>query len=72
MTLAQAVLSFVVAVVARLRVRRPNRMLAQITELYWQLRYDHGELKAAVTPPSEPPAPPAQFVPLGSITRSKP
>jgi len=72
MTVALASISLVVALVALALVRRQARKLQQITEMYWQLRYDHGELKAAVSPsPPEPPPPVSGFVPLGSLKRTK-
>jgi hypothetical protein len=73
MTVALASISLVVALVALALVRRQSRKLEQLTEMYWQLRYDHGELKSAVTPeaPAAPP-PISGFVPLGSLKRSKP
>jgi hypothetical protein len=73
MTVALASISLVVALVALLLVRRQARKLEQITEMYWQLRYDHGELKATIAP-AAPDAPPpiSGFVPLGSLKRSKP
>jgi methionine salvage enolase-phosphatase E1 len=73
MTVALASFSLVVALVALALVRRQSRKLEQLTEMYWQLRYDHGELKSAVTPDAPPPPPPISgFVPLGSLKRSKP
>ena len=57
--------ALLIAIVAFAHSRRTARQLAQMTELYWQLKFDHGELKAKVDP-STPPAPePKQtFVPL--------
>ena len=47
------------------QARRTARQLAQITEMYWQLKFDHGELKAKVDPSSPaPPEPKQTFVPL--------
>ncbi len=67
-----AVVSLVVALVALALVRRQGRRIAELTDMYWQLRYDHGELKSTVTPPApDPPAPPSSFVPLGSVKRSR-
>ena len=62
--------ALLIATVAFAHSRRTARQLAQMTELYWQLKFDHGELKAKVDP-STPPAPePKQtFVPL---TRLRP
>ena len=68
-----AVVSLVVALVALALVRRQGRRIAELTDMYWQLRYDHGELKSTVTPPApDPPAPPSSFVPLASVKRSRP
>ena len=73
MTVALASFSLVVALVALALVRRQSRKLEQLTEMYWQLRYDHGELKSAVTPEAPAASPPISgFVPLGSLKRSKP
>jgi hypothetical protein len=71
MTFAIALVAFLSAVAAFMQVRRLGRQLARLTEMYWQLKYEHGELKAAVLPPPEPPAPPsAAFVPLAAVKRS--
>ena len=43
-----AIAALLVAVVAFAHSRRTARQLAQITEMYWQLKFDHGELKAKV------------------------
>jgi cell division protein FtsB len=59
-------------------VRRLSRRIAQLTELYWALKYEHGELKARIktlAPTAEEiaaSAPPVQqsFVPLSSLKRS--
>ena len=58
--------------------RRMSRQLARLTQQYWELKYEHGELKSrvrAIAPtPDEIQAaqPPVQqtFVPLSSIKRS--
>ncbi|MCC7124961.1 MAG: hypothetical protein IT178_08935 [Acidobacteria bacterium] len=72
MSSALAALALVIAAVALFVARRASRQAAQLTELYWQLKYDHGELKATIAPgePPPPPAPKTSFVPLGSIKRS--
>ena len=71
MATAVAVVALIIALVALGLVRRQGRRLAELTDMYWQLRYDHGELKSAVHPPSpEPPPPTSTFVPLGSVKRS--
>ena len=65
-----AIAASIVAVIAFGIARRTARRLAMLEEMYWQLKFDHGELKAKVDP-STPPAPePKQtFVPL---TRLRP
>jgi hypothetical protein len=57
-----------VAVAALAQARRTARQLAQVTDMYWQLKFDHGELKARVDPASLPPQPRGSFVPLNSLT----
>jgi hypothetical protein len=55
--------------------RRAARRAAQLSDMYWQLRYDHGELKTrvdALAPaPGTPPrtAPGTQFVALTDVKR---
>ena len=65
-----AVSGLVVALAALAHARSTARKLAQVTEMYWQLKFDHGELKAKVDPPS-PAAPEVQatFVPLTQLKR---
>ena len=65
-----ALAALVLAAVAYAQARRNGRQLAQVTELYWQLKFDHGELKAKVDP-AAPPPPKAQqtFVPLSQLKR---
>ncbi len=59
-----------VAVVAYAQARRTARQLAQITEMYWQLKFDHGELKAKVDPAAPvPPKPKETFVPLTQLKK---
>lgn len=65
-----AVVALFIAVAAFVLARRTARQLAQVTEMYWQLKYDHGELKAKVAPtPVEPSAPKQTFVPLTDLRR---
>jgi hypothetical protein len=66
-----ALAALIVALAALASARRSGRRVTQLTEMYWQLKYDHGELKATVTPPGEPevPAPTSAFVPLGAVKR---
>jgi hypothetical protein len=70
------------AVVAWLTARRASTRLAQLSEMYWELKYQHGELKnqvermpgadaarsagQAAAPPSRPPD---GFIPLKSLRR---
>jgi len=65
-----AVSALLVALAALAYARRTARQLAQITEMYWQLKFDHGELKAKVDPatPSAP-GPKSTFVPLTQLKR---
>ena len=69
----------VAAVVALAKARRATKRLERLTETYWELRYDHGQLRARVAK-LDPEAPPAQsepapkpggtnFVPLSSLKR---
>ena len=65
------VVALLVAVAALAHSRRTARQLAEVTQMYWQLKFDHGELKARVDPPDPKPAVPQQtFVPLSSIKKS--
>ena len=69
-SLIVAMVALAVAVVAYVLSRRTARQLAQVTEMYWQLKFDHGELKAKVDPAA--PAPPKRqetFVPLAQLKR---
>ena len=66
-----AVSALAVAVAALMQARRTARQLAQVTEMYWQLKFDHGELKAKLDPAAPTSAPPQQtFVPLSSIKKA--
>ena len=72
------------AVGAFLRARRVARRLERLTESYWELRYEYGQLRARVTR-LEPPVteagtagsnvpqaaarPASNFVPLSSLKR---
>jgi hypothetical protein len=60
-----AVAALVIAVIAYAYARRTARKLAMLEQMYWQLKFEHGELKAKVdpTPPSTP-EPKQTFVPL--------
>jgi hypothetical protein len=70
----------IIAAAALLRARRVAKRLERLTESYWELRYEHGQLRARVSrlePPdagagSEPAAvqPGATaFVPLSSLKK---
>jgi hypothetical protein len=66
-----AVSALVVALAALMHARRTARQLAQVTEMYWQLKFDHGELKARLDPPpAAAPSPQQTFVPLSSIKKA--
>jgi hypothetical protein len=56
--------------------RRQSKRLERLTESYWELRYEHGQLRARVNridpeqqtvPAAEPPA--SNFIPLSSLKR---
>jgi hypothetical protein len=69
---------WLLALAALAAARRVSRRLAQLSQQYWELKYEHGELKARVraiapTPDERAAAqPPVQqtFVPLSSIKRT--
>jgi hypothetical protein len=66
-----AVSALIVALAAWMHARRTARQLADVTQMYWQLKFDHGELKAKVDPAEPAAAAPKQtFVPLSSIKKS--
>jgi hypothetical protein len=72
-----------VATLGFVRARRANKRLERLTETYWELRYDYGQLRARLDrldppTPAPPGAPPAElpvksgsvnFVPLSSLKR---
>ena len=68
------VLAVVIAVAAVARTRRIGRRLDQLVESYWELRYEHGQLRAQLnhlqgkTDPAAPSGTTA-FVPLSSLKR---
>ena len=65
-----AMVALAVAALAFAQSRRTARQLAQITEMYWQLKFDHGELKAKVDPSAPAvPNPKETFVPLTQLKR---
>ena len=73
--------SLLVAAAALVHARRVSKRLERLTESYWQLRYELGQLRARVTrlepadvPASGPanaeqPAGATAFVPLSSLKR---
>ena len=72
-------LVLVLALAAWMRARGLARRLETLTQQYWELRYQHGQLRADVkrlspdadVPEPEPPAeaPPQTFIPLSSLKR---
>jgi len=73
--------ALLIAVGAFLRARRVARRLERLTESYWELRYEYGQLRARLArlePPATeagiaadapPPRAAANFVPLSSLKR---
>ena len=67
----------VVAAAALAKARRLARRLERLTESYWELRYEHGQLRARVNrldpePAGAEPTPQpgaTAFVPLSSLKR---
>jgi hypothetical protein len=71
------------AVAALVKARRLAKRLERLTESYWELRYEHGQLRARVNRVDPEPAAPAAagadmpqltggataFVPLSSLKR---
>jgi hypothetical protein len=70
-----AVVAAALALASWVVARRAARQARDLTAMYWQLKFEHGELKARVDrqspDPSAPPKTPAgtQFVPLTSVKR---
>jgi hypothetical protein len=74
-----AAAAVVVAVAALLKARRLAKRLERLTESYWELRYEHGQLRArvnrldpeqaAAAPEAGPPPGITAFVPLSSLKR---
>ena len=72
-------LALVVALITLVRARRLTKRLERLTESYWELRYEHGQLRARVNRlDPEQPSPAAEsgpqagttaFVPLSSLKR---
>jgi hypothetical protein len=73
--------ALVIAAAALLKARRVARRLERLTESYWELRYEHGQLRARVArldPEQASAVPPigdarsagtTAFVPLSSLKR---
>ena len=71
--------SLAVAVVALVQARRTAKRVKQLTQNYWELKYQIGELRVQLqrltsdAPPTPPPATPTpardSFVPLASLKR---
>ena len=65
------------AAAALVKARRLAKRLERLTESYWELRYEHGQLRARVNriDPEQPAAPAAaeppatNFIPLSSLKR---
>jgi hypothetical protein len=72
-------LSLLVAIVSWVRIRRAARRLDELSQMYWELRYEVGELRVQVErlsgkAPDPPPQRPAgrvadAFVPLTTLKR---
>jgi hypothetical protein len=77
------VVAVAVAAASFVKARRATKRLERLTETYWELRYDHGQLRARLdrldpetsgsspAAQSEPRAKPGSgnFVPLSSLKR---
>jgi len=71
--------ALLVALAAFLKARRLAKRLERLTESYWELRYEHGQLRARVNrldpdqpvtvPETAAQASPTHFVPLSSLKR---
>ena len=72
--------SLLLALVAWRQARRTAKRLEQLSQMYWELKYQHGELRVQVqrgggvtAAPARPPAPAERpvevFVPLASLKR---
>jgi hypothetical protein len=72
----------IVALLAWAKARRLAKRLERLTESYWELRYEHGQLRArvnrldpdAIAAADSAPAgaPPTNFVPLSSLKTREP
>jgi hypothetical protein len=72
--------ALMVAVMAWSRARRTARRLEQVTQMYWELKFQHGELRVQVerltgggprvpSAPENAAAPGESFIPLTSLKR---
>jgi hypothetical protein len=70
--------SLLLACIAWIKARRTSRRLEQLSQMYWELKYQHSELRAqiersGIQPASMTGAPPDRpgeaFVPLASLRR---
>ena len=71
--------SLLVAVVSLIRARRAIRRLEELSQMYWEVRYELGELRVEMrrltgAPPEPSPDPPERpttdaFVPLATLKR---
>ena len=72
--------ALLIATLALSRARRLSKRLERLTESYWELRYEHGQLRSRIArlDPEQPPQPEAKgptgtsttaFVPLSSLKR---
>ena len=57
------VVALAVAAVALAKARRATKRLERLTETYWELRYDHGQLRALVARLDPAAAEPAEAQP---------
>lgn len=72
------VAALLAAVAALARARSLSRRLDRLTESYWELRYEHGQVRARLArleggagaeEPAPASAPGASFIPLASLKR---
>ena len=71
-------LSLLLAIVSWVRIRRAAKRLDELSQMYWEARYEIGELRVQVErltgkAPDPPPQPPGRvadaFVPLTTLKR---
>jgi hypothetical protein len=69
------VVTVLVSGAALFQARRVSRRLERLSDAYWELRYEYGQLRARLNrlegtdTDSVEPGPPANFVPLSSLKR---